>query len=170
MNYLARITQTKWWRGKNEKWATTKLSRDGIVSCTLLLTGLAIVHGTAVPRDVGPLLSLLWFGHFFTGLVWWRRCLRIQRADQPHETSDARGDAPPRAVVGKDEIIRWGWGMVTCSLLLCIVLAFVFGTGMPKAIGSWPVCLWLGHHLTAWIWIRRLLKIERAGELRQVSI
>ena len=167
MNYLARITQASWWRGENQKWATTKWSRDLSVCTVLLWIGFAIVYGTGVSREIPPLLSMLYFGHFFTGCVWWRRCLRIQCADEPR---DARGDAPPLAVVGKDEVIRWGWGMVVCSLLLCIVLALVLGTTMPKAIGLWPVCLWLGHHLTAWIWIRRLLKIQRAGEPHQVSI
>ena len=168
MNKLARITQASWWRGGKSKWATTKWSRDLSVCSVLLLIGLVIVYETGVSGEIAPLLSMLFFGHFFTGWVWWRRCLRIQPAHEPPEASDARGDAPARAAVGKDEVIRWGWEMVVCSLLLCVFLAFVFGTTLPKAIGLWPVCLWLGHHLTAWIWIRRLLKIQREGEPHQV--
>lgn len=63
----------------------------------------------------------------------------------------------------KDET-RWGWELLVCSLLLCIALAVVYGTE-ARALGMWFVCLWAGHHVTAWIWIRRLRKIKRAAEV-----
>ena len=55
---------------------------------------------------------------------------------------------------------RWNWELVVFATLHLIGWAVVYTTEIPNDIGLMLSCLWMGHFVTASIWLRRVKRIK----------
>lgn len=74
---MTKLTQARWWIGDNPQWTW-----ETVASSLLLCIGLAVVHVTGMPKDIGVLLFSMWIAHFVTAFVWARRLRKSQKEAQ----------------------------------------------------------------------------------------